>query len=182
MEVTVSARDGARRGRVLPPRARKTVLTVHVIASVAWIGASLCLLVLGLTGLLSGDPDVQRASYGALGTIVTVIAVPVSLAAFLSGIVVSVGSRWGLFRHWWVVISLVATAIMAAAVTFALAPMMRTVSAQALAAPAGRVVEAVGDEVVPVVVAPSVAVVALSLVTAINVFKPRGRVGGSPSS
>ncbi|MBA8827214.1 hypothetical protein FHX42_004598 [Saccharopolyspora lacisalsi] len=177
MAVTTSAGAPNRSRPQLPPRARKVVLTVHVIASVAWIGATLCLLALSLTGLLSRDPQVQRAAYVALGTIVTVVGAPVSIAALVSGIMISVGTRWGLFRHWWVLVSLVATAVMTAAVLFALGPLMRGAAADALAAPPGTpVLDAVGDAAVSAVVAPCVALVALSAITALNVFKPRGRV------
>lgn len=171
-----SPRAPSRRG-LLPPRARKIVLTAHVIASVAWIGATLCLLALSLTGLLSRNPQVQQAAYVALGTIATVVGTPVSIAALVSGIVISVGTRWGLFRHWWVLVSLVATAAMTALVVFSLGPLMRGAAADALAAPPGTPVsDAVGDAAVSAVVAPCVALVALSAVTALNVVKPRGVV------
>ncbi len=149
---------------------------MHVIASVAWVGASLCLVVLGLTGLLAEDPLTRRSAYVALGAVAGTVALPVSLAAFASGVLIALGTRWRLFRHWWVLVSLIATGVMTAAVAFALTPMMRSTAARALTAPANRIAEAVGPDAIAVVVAPSVAVVALSAVTALNVFKPRGRV------
>ncbi|GAA0505734.1 hypothetical protein GCM10011581_32170 [Saccharopolyspora subtropica] len=156
---------------------RKLVLTVHVIASVAWIGGSACLLVLGLTGLLADDPQVQRAAYIADGALGAWVARPVSILALVSGVLISVGTKWGLFRYWWVLISLVATAAMTAAVTFQLAPRLIRAGESALAAPPGAdVVAAVGPDAASLVVAPSVALVALSIVTALNVYKPWGRV------
>lgn len=163
--------------RTLPPKWRKLVLTIHVIASVAWIGASLCLLTLGLTGVLSTDQQTQKAAYIALGTIGTTVTVPVAIAALVSGVVISVGTKWGLVRYWWTLISLVATAVMTAAVVFALAPGMRAAAANAAATPPGAsVLDAVGDEAASVIAAPCVATVALGVVTAINVYKPWGRI------
>ena len=36
--------------------------------------------------------------------------VPLSLATLLTGVIQSLGTPWGLFRHYWVVVSLVVTA------------------------------------------------------------------------
>jgi uncharacterized membrane protein len=166
-----------RSGVALPPKLRKLVLTVHVITSVAWIGGSACLLVLGLTGLLAADHEVQKAAYVADGALGTWVARPVSVLAFASGVLISVGTRWGLVRYWWVLISLIATAIMTAAVVFLLTPRLTRAAENALAAPAGTdIVDAVGPDAASLVAAPSVALVALSLVTALNVYKPWGRV------
>ncbi len=163
--------------RSFTPGWRKLVRTVHVILSVGWIGASLCLLALGLTGVLSSDEQTQKSAYIALGTIGTAVSVPVAVATLISGILVSVGIRWGLFRYWWTVISLVATAAMTAGVMFALAPGLRRAAADAAATPPGTpVLDAVGAEAASAISAPCVATVALSLVTAINVFKPWGPI------
>jgi hypothetical protein len=35
--------------------------------------------------------------------------VPLALAALLSGLVMALGTKWGLFRHWWVLISFLLT-------------------------------------------------------------------------
>ncbi|CAM06205.1 hypothetical protein A8924_0022 [Saccharopolyspora erythraea NRRL 2338] len=173
------SRSGRRTSAVLPPKARKAVLTAHVIASVAWIGLSVCLLVLGLTGLLHPDPQVSRAAYIALGVVVTP-GQPISGLALVSGIALSLGTKWGLLRHWWVVVSLVLTAVMTALVQLSLAPLMRGAAAKVLAAaPEVPAADAVGGDAVSIVVAPAVAITALSFVAAINVYKPWGRTSRS---
>jgi hypothetical protein len=175
-QTTLGAERRAPRG-FLTPQGRKWVLTAHVIASVAWIGVSLCLLGLSLTGVLSRDAEIQKAAFVALGTLGTVVAAPVSVAALITGVVVSLGTKWGLFRHWWVLVSFIATVIMTAAVLFALGPLLRGAAASALAAAPGTpVLDAVGNAAVPAVIASCVATVVLSVITGLNVFKPVGRV------
>jgi hypothetical protein len=39
------------------------------------------------------------------------VIVPLSFAALLSGLVQSLGTRWGLLRHWWIVAKLVLTIV-----------------------------------------------------------------------
>jgi hypothetical protein len=39
------------------------------------------------------------------------VIVPLALASLLTGLVMSFGTKWGLFRHYWVLISLVLTTI-----------------------------------------------------------------------
>jgi uncharacterized membrane protein len=170
MSTTVSARHPRAAG-FLAPKLRKLVLTVHVIASVAWIGGSLCLAALDITGLLTDDLEVRQAAYVSAGIIGSRVTSPVSLLAFASGVLISVGTKWGLFRYWWVLISLIATGIMVLAVQFALAPMLSRNAAKVLAAP-----DATGLEAINAAIAPCVATVVLSLVTAINVYKPWGPI------
>lgn len=161
----------------LPPRLRKIALSAHVVASVSWIGASVCLLALGLTGVLAGEPSVQRAAYIALGVLGSQVLVPVTWATLLSGILLSLGTKWGLFRYWWTLASLVATAVMTLAVNYALAPTLATAGdAAARAEPGTPVLEAVGSAAGSAIAAPIVASVALSFVTWINVAKPWGRI------
>ena len=95
----------------LTPRVRKLALTVHVVTSVGWLGAVVAYLALAVVGLTSPDPQVARASYLSLGVIATFVVVPCSIATLLSGMVEAFTTRWGLFRHWWVVAKLALTTV-----------------------------------------------------------------------
>ncbi|WP_033374846.1 hypothetical protein [Actinopolyspora halophila] len=160
----------------MEPRTRKAVLSGHLVVTVGWAGASLCLAALNLTGLFAGDEVVRTAVYVAAGGLVRFVTLPLSLLSLASGIVIGLGTKWGLLRHWWVLISLIGTAAMAALVVFALMPLTGGIAADVLAAESVPVREVVGGRAVPAVVAPCVATVALSALTALNVYKPRGRV------
>jgi uncharacterized membrane protein len=100
----------------LPPRLRKLALTAHVIASVGWLGAVIAFLALSVTGLTSQDPQTVRGAYLVMEPTGRAVLVPLSLASLLTGLISSLGSTWGLFRHYWVLfklaINLVATIVL----------------------------------------------------------------------
>lgn len=88
------------------PRLRKLVLTTHVISSVGWLGAVAVFLALAIVGLTSQDDEVVRGVYPAMESIGWFVLVPLSLASLLTGLTQSLGTKWGLFRHYWVVVKL----------------------------------------------------------------------------
>ena len=100
----------------MTPRLRKLALTVHVVSSVGWLGAVVAFLALSVAGLTSQDPQTVRGAYLVMELTGWVVLVPLSLASLLTGLVCSLGSAWGLFRHYWVlfklVINLVATIVL----------------------------------------------------------------------
>jgi len=172
--------DGrARRGRRgrgalrLSPRLRKLVLTVHVIVSVGWLGLDLGLLAFGITGLTTGDPETRRAVYLAADLAVGVAVIPISLATLVSGVVLSIGTRWGLFRYWWVVVKLVLTTGATIATAFALRSSVGEAAA-AVRAPGDAAATGVGDVAASLVAAPTVALVIYTTATVLSVFKPWG--------
>ena len=89
------------------PRVRKLALTLHVVASVGWLGAVAVFLTLGVVGLTGRNAEVVRAVYLAMESAGWSLLVPLALASLLTGLVQSLGGRWGLFRHYWVVVKLV---------------------------------------------------------------------------
>lgn len=101
---------------------------------------------------------------------VRTVIVPLAIATLATGIIISLGTRWGLFRHYWVVISLVLSVV----ATVVLLSETRTVSALAqvaadpattaneLAALTSTLVHSIGGLVV------------LLAILVINVYMPRG--------
>ena len=90
----------------LTPGLRKLALTAHVMASVGWLGAVVAFLALSVVGLTSQDPQTVRGAYVVMERTGWVVLVPLSLASLLTGLVSSLGSIWGLFRHYWVLFKL----------------------------------------------------------------------------
>lgn len=95
----------------LRPRVRKLTLSLHLAVSVGWIGALLAYLALGVGAMTSEDLQVIRAAWIAMDLIGWYVIVPLALASLVTGIVIAVGTRWGLFRHYWVVFSLLLTTV-----------------------------------------------------------------------
>ncbi len=81
---------------------RKFALTAHVTSSVGWLGAVVAYLALAVTALTSADDRMVRAAYLSMEIMGWLVIIPCSFAALLTGIVQSVGTEWGLFRHYWV--------------------------------------------------------------------------------
>ncbi|GAA2417135.1 DUF2269 domain-containing protein [Nonomuraea africana] len=90
----------------MSPPLRKLVLTTHVTSSVGWLGAVVVFLALALIGLTAQDARTVRAAYLVMEPAAWFTLVPLSVASLLTGIVQSLGSVWGLFRHYWVVFKL----------------------------------------------------------------------------
>ena len=83
------------------PNVRKFVRMLHVIFTVGWLGAVAGFLALAVTGLTSQDAQLVRASYLAMHLITQFVIVPFSLIPLLlTGPILSLGTSWGLFRHY----------------------------------------------------------------------------------
>src|SRR5919198_3075049 len=93
----------------MTPGLRKVVLAVHLTFSVGWIGAVVAYLALGVSAVTSQDAQTVRAAWIAMELTGWFAIVPLALAALLTGIAMSLGTPWGLFRHYWVLISLALT-------------------------------------------------------------------------
>ncbi len=90
----------------MAPGLRKFALTAHVTSSVGWLGAVAVSLALAIACLSTSDPELVRAAYLTMKLIGWVVLVPLSLASLLTGLVQSLGTTWGLFRHYWVLVKL----------------------------------------------------------------------------
>src|SRR5437667_8653660 len=90
----------------MTPGLRKFALIVHLTSSVGWIGAVVAYLALGVSAVTSRDAQTVRAVWIAMELTGWFVIVPLALAALLTGLVMSLGTQWGLFRHYWVLISL----------------------------------------------------------------------------
>jgi hypothetical protein len=96
---------------ILAPSARKLVLAIHLTTSVGWLGAVIAYIPLDLTVAVSNDAGTVRGAWTAMGLIATAVLVPLAVASLVTGLIISLGTRWGLVRHWWVVVSLVLTSV-----------------------------------------------------------------------
>lgn len=88
---------------------RKFGLVTHVTFSVGWLGAVVGFLALSILGLSSNDEQVIRSCYISMEILTWFVILPASLASLLSGIIQSLITPWGLFRHYWVVTKLFLT-------------------------------------------------------------------------
>ncbi len=157
-------------GGRIGPWARKLSLSTHLAVSVGWLGAVAAYLALDLTAATRDTVYVLRSAYIGMEVIALRVIVPLAIASLVSGIVVSLTTRWGLFRHYWVVISLALTAfavlvlLLETEVISYLADAARNpaTSAQTLRALGSTLMHSIGGMVV------------LLVILVLNVYKPRG--------
>jgi hypothetical protein len=165
----------AARPRRLSPSLRKLVLTLHIGTSVAWLGVEACMLALGLTALGTGDSTTMRACYIVMGIFGNLLLIPLAVAALVTGLVLSLGTVWGVFAHWWVVAKLAMNVALVLGTTFAVNPMFQEAAGKAadgtIATPsdlAGLQFQVVGPVVVGIVL--------LTVATVLSTYKPFGRI------
>lgn len=90
-------------------RVRKLILIVHLTVSVGWIGAVGAYIPFDITAATSQDSETLRTAYIAMALIASNVLVPLALATVSTGLVISLGTRWGLLQHYWVLISFLLT-------------------------------------------------------------------------
>jgi hypothetical protein len=91
------------------PALRRFTFATHVTSSVGWVGAVLVFLALAVIGLTSEDERTVRGTYLVMAPAAWFVLVPLAHAALVSGIALSLGTPWGLIRHYWVALKLVIT-------------------------------------------------------------------------
>ena len=94
---------------MMSPRIRKLMLTVHVASSVGWFGAIAAYLALNIPALGSEDEPTVRAAYLMMDVIMRYVLIPLAVASLATGIIQALGTPWGVFRYYWVTISLAVT-------------------------------------------------------------------------
>jgi len=154
---------------IMPAGLRKLALTAHVTTSVGWLGAVAVFLALALLGLAAPDAATVRGVYLVMEPVARSVLVPLALASLVTGVVQSLGTAWGLFRHYWVsvklLITLVATAI--------LLKYMETFRSMAAAA-ADPATDLEGVRNASPALHAALALLALVGTTGLAVYKPRG--------
>ena len=94
---------------MMAPGLRRLTFTTHVTSSVGWIGAVLVFLALAVIAMTSQDERTVRGAYLVMAPTAWFVLVPLAHVSLLSGIVLSLGTAWGLFRHYWVIFKLLIT-------------------------------------------------------------------------
>lgn len=154
---------------ILPAPARKLTLAIHLSSSVGWLGAVVAYLVLDLTVATSSDVSAIRSAWTGMALIISWAILPLALASVVTGLVLALGTKWGLFRHWWVLISLVLT-VLATLVLLSEVGVVARSAALAASAPTGAELRALPPTLVHSVGGLGV----LLVVQFLNVLKPQG--------
>jgi hypothetical protein len=157
---------------IMRPAVRRFALAAHVTSSVGTLGAVACFLALAVVGLISLDAQVVRGAYIAMDLTARFVIVPFVFASLLTGLIQSLGTSWGLFRHYWVLAKLLLTIV----VTVVLLLQLELISYLADAASKTTFSSADLRELrrSPVIHAAG-GLLVLLIPVALSIYKPRGR-------
>jgi hypothetical protein len=147
--------------------ARRATLVVHAAASASWLGLTLGLLALAVTAATTGSTVTVEASVRAMKLFADWLLLPLAFLTLLSGLVLSLGTPWGLARHRWVYTKFWLTLATTTATAFALRPGLgSTVTAVSAGGPL--------PDPVDVMMGPIVSLSAYLFMTVISILKPWG--------
>ena len=153
--------------RQLSRPARRGFLIAHLVVALGWLGLTLCLLALAVTGATTGSPRTAEAAYRSMKILGDWLLPPLVLLTLLTGLICALGTPWGLARHRWVHTKFWLTLAAAAAALLAL---RSGIDEAAAAAGRGQAVPGPGDLIVP----PGMGLALYVFLTAISVLKPWG--------
>ena len=147
---------------------RKALLAVHLLFSCGWAGMALGYLALGVAAASSSNTETKRAAWIAMELTGWFVLVPLAVGSLASGTWLALGTRWGLFRYYWVIFALVLTL----AATIVLVLHMPSVSVNATAARSAtpEELQTLGGDLLH----PTAGLVLLLTVLFLNVYKPPG--------
>ena len=155
---------------MMKPGLRKLVLTAHITFAVGWMGAVAGFLALAIAGITSKDDQTVRSTFLAMQLIARFVIVPLSFVPLITGPILSLGTPWGLFQHYWILAKLLITIICTIIMQIHMQPI------NILASTAAKVILSSADHSLQIqmVVASSAALLALLVATILGVYKPQG--------
>lgn len=149
----------------------KLGLTLHVVASVAWLGAVLGFLALTVPALRSEHPQIVRGAYISMDVITRFAILPLCIASLATGVFQSLISKWGLIQHYWVAFKLLMNLLSTAVLVGHMRPIALVADA-ALGHELGR--GELSNVRVQIAVDACAALLVLVIATALAIYKPRG--------
>lgn len=158
------------------PKVRKTLLLFHIAAAGAWLGLDLVLGILSVTALRA-DATSAAAAAVSLAAFTTWPLIITGLITLTSGILLGIGSKYGLVRYRWVLIKLVLTVVLIILVPILLMPGVMTMTENGLRAlESGNMPTVAWNALFPPIVSSTSVIFAMTL----SVFKPWGRTAFTP--
>lgn len=172
--MTTMASTAARPWR-LHKQVRKGVLLAHIASAGTWLGLDIAMAVAVFTAAGTDDPSTKALAYQALGQFIFWPLLTSSVLCLASGVLLGLGTSYGLVRYRWVTIKLVLNIVLTLLVLFALRPGVMELADQGREVAAGGAVAFTEDSIL---FPPIVSLVALTVAFVLSTFKPFGRIRG----
>ncbi|GAB2808221.1 hypothetical protein [Lentzea nigeriaca] len=159
--------------RKLSGRVRKAVLLLHILSAAVWLGIDLALGILVAVSLSTEDTATAATAIQSIDIFAIWPMFGASAVCMISGVVLGLGSKYGLVKYWWVAIKLFMNIGMPLLIAFALRPGVNEAAEIGKRMMAGDPTAVIPSGLMhPVVVAPTLLLFAYIL----SVFKPWGRI------
>lgn len=158
---------------IMTPRLSKAVLTSHITFSIGWLGAVATFLALAITGLTTINIQLARSAYMVMELSGWFVIVPFCIASLVTGIIQATGSKWGLFKHYWIVVKLFLT------VTATILLLLHMQPISYLSGVASNPTFSSASEVglrIQLISDAGAAILLLLIITTISVYKPWGKI------
>jgi uncharacterized membrane protein len=149
------------------------VLTLHIVGAGAWIGIDVVLGVMVFTAMLTASTETEALSYRVLELFAVWPLIAAGVVTLVSGVLLGLGTKYGLIRYWWVAVKLVLNVVLVGLVIFALRPGLAEAAAYGEQLAGGGTAQA---DVSTLAFPPVVSGIGLVTATVLSVFKPWGRL------
>ena len=171
----IATRERRRADSLIPlgRNGRRAALTVHLLGAGAWIGIDVVLGVLVFTALFTTSTRTVALSYQALELFAVWPLLASGAVTLVSGVVLGLGTKYGLVRYWWVAVKLALNVVLVALVAAALRPGVTEAARYGELLAAGQLGNAGVDGLA---FPPVVSGLALVAATVLAVYKPWGRI------
>lgn len=157
---------------IMSPKLNRVMLTTHITVSVGWFGAVAVFIALAIAGIASANMQLARSSYIAMELSGWFVIVPFCIASLVTGIIQALGTKWGLLKHYWIVVKLILTLF----ATVALLLHMKPIGDLSLAASSNvDFTNALPNLKLQIVANAGAAFLLLLAIITISVFKPWGK-------
>ncbi|MDX2001836.1 MAG: hypothetical protein SFW35_05370 [Chitinophagales bacterium] len=161
----------------MTPRLSKAVLTSHITVSVGWFGAVAVFIVLAVAGLTAQENQLARSAYVAMELSAWYVIVPFCIASLLTGVIQATGTKWGVFKFYWIVVKLFLTVALTILLLLHMQPIeyLAGVAADANFSNANN-----SGRVINLIAKAGAALTALLFITTVSVYKPWGKINMLP--
>jgi hypothetical protein len=166
------SRDKRGERRVSQP-VYKLLLAAHVVVSGAWLGIAFAKIILGVAAATSEAPATSRPLYLSMEA-VNVAFPPTAIATLVTGLLLSMGTKWGLLEYYWVATKL---ALTVGVVVTGVALVDRLIR-QSISAPSvggGPILSAASAPTALLISLSAAHVIMLGVATVLSVYKPLDR-------
>jgi hypothetical protein len=151
-------------------------LISHISFSVGWLGAVAVFISLAIKGLYSTIEMDLNAVYISMEISAYYVIVPFAIASLITGIIQAVSTKWGLMKHYWIVVKLFLTVFSTLILLLHLQPIRHL----STLAKNGQIAEIHQSGLQLQLIADSIAaMLVLLIILSISIYKPWGKISFS---